>query len=245
MHETAYQTCDLFFQVYLQNIEGNADATIVEIGSQDVNGSFRELAPKNFKYIGLDFVEGKGVDVVLDDPYKLPFDDNSIDIIVSSSCFDHSELFWVSFLEIIRILKPEGLFYLNVPSNGIFHRYPVDCWRFYPDSGAALITWAKRNGYNPLLLESFTGGRKFFPTDVFNDFVAVFLKDKNYANNYPLRIIDVKEDYKNALRNDHDGFLNMNEFPQELSESLLLLREIESLKSQIISLSNQLAVIKS
>ena len=32
----------------------------------------------------------------------------------------------------------DWLFYLNAPSNGEFHRYPVDCWRFYPDAGGAL-----------------------------------------------------------------------------------------------------------
>ena len=31
------------------------------------------------------------------------------------------------------MLRPAGLFYLNAPSNGDFHRYPVDCWRIMPD----------------------------------------------------------------------------------------------------------------
>jgi SAM-dependent methyltransferase len=71
--------------------------------------------------------------------YKLPFADGSVDVVLSSSCFEHSEFFWLLFLEILRVLRPEGLFYLNAPSNGPFHRYPVDCWRFYPDSGNALV----------------------------------------------------------------------------------------------------------
>ena len=232
MHDTAYNTCDLFFQVYLQFLEGNPDAKIVEIGSQDVNGSLRELAPNNFKYIGLDFVNGKGVDIVLDDPYKLPFDDNSIDVIVSSSCFEHSELFWVSFLEILRILKPDGLLYVNAPSNGKFHRYPVDCWRFYPDSGHALITWAKRNGYDPLLLESFIGGSPVSYLSGFNDFVAVILKSAKFANNYPLRILDIKEDFQNGLRNDKEGFVNFNENNQEMIEKYNLKIELDQLKQQ-------------
>ena len=121
----------------------------------DVNGSLKEVIPKNSKYIGVDFAEGKGVDKVLKDPYNLTFENNSVDVVISSSCFEHSELFWLLFIEIIRILKPNGLFYLNAPSNGAFHRHPVDCWRFYPDSGKALVKWAKKNGFNTLLLESF------------------------------------------------------------------------------------------
>jgi SAM-dependent methyltransferase len=140
MHNTAMQHGKLFFDTY---VDDRADLTIVDIGAQDVNGSLRTVAPANCKYVGVDFAEGKGVDVIIDDPYALPFDDATIDVCVSSSCFEHSEFFWLSFLEVLRILKPEGLLYLNVPSNGYFHQYPVDCWRFYPDSGRALQNWAR------------------------------------------------------------------------------------------------------
>src|SRR5690606_22164720 len=102
------------------------------------------VAPANVTYIGLDFEKAKGVDVLLTDPYTLPFENESVDVVVSSSCFEHSEMFWLVFAEILRILKPNGLVYLNAPSNGVVHRYPVDCWRFYPDAGEALATWGKR-----------------------------------------------------------------------------------------------------
>ena len=154
MHPTALMNCERFFQCYLNKFDCNRNITIIEIGSQDVNGSLRSIAPKDSKYIGVDFVAGKGVDLVLDSPYELPFADNSIDIILSSSCFEHAEMYWLVFLEIMRSLKPEGLFYLNAPSNGVYHRFPVDCWRFFPDSGKALITWARKNKLNTALLES-------------------------------------------------------------------------------------------
>jgi hypothetical protein len=69
-------------------------------------------------------------------------------MIVTSSCFEHSEMFWLTFVEALRILKPRGLFYINAPSVGDYHAFPVDCWRFYPDAAGALKTWAKRNGYD-------------------------------------------------------------------------------------------------
>jgi len=156
MHPTAMNNAKSFFEVYAKDFSSKDNVKVVEIGSQDVNGSLRQVCPKDFKYIGVDFQEANGVDIVLDDPYLLPFDSQSIDIVISSSCFEHSEMFWLVFLEVLRILKPKGLFYLNAPSSGSFHRYPVDCWRFYPDSGKALITWANRNGINANLLESFT-----------------------------------------------------------------------------------------
>jgi len=81
--------------------------TVVEIGAQNVNGELREKIPNTFQYLGVDFVKAPGVDVVLEDPYKLPFDDESHDVVISSSCFEHSEFFWMTFMECIRILKPD------------------------------------------------------------------------------------------------------------------------------------------
>jgi SAM-dependent methyltransferase len=156
MHPTAISNCKSFFDAYASSFSSQPKVKVIEIGSQDVNGTLRSTIPSSFEYVGVDFVEGKNVDVVLEDPYKLPFESESADIVLSSSCFEHSEMFWLVFLEIMRVLKPKGLFYLNVPSNGWFHRHPVDCWRFYPDSGRALVSWAKRNSINAALLESYT-----------------------------------------------------------------------------------------
>lgn len=210
MHPTAMNSARIFFEAYAKSFDNNAQ--IVEIGSQDVNGSLREVAPPDLKYIGLDFTEGKGVDVVLDSPYKLPFDDNSVDMVISSSCFEHSEMFWVVFAEIMRILKPSGLFYLNVPSNGVIHRFPVDCWRFYPDSGNALVSWAKWNNINAALFESYTSNQC---GGMWNDFVAVFIKDESMKHQYPNRILDVYTEFTNGIK-DGVGFINENFVPEDL-----------------------------
>jgi SAM-dependent methyltransferase len=111
----------------------------------------------------------------------LPFEDASFDVCVCSSVLEHSEFFWLLFTEMLRILKPGGLLYLNVPSNGWVHRYPVDCWRFYPDSGIALQNWGRRTGHDVVLLESFTGTQK---QDIWNDFVAIYLKGTSLAEQY-------------------------------------------------------------
>ena len=221
MHPSAFKTGKAFFDVYAQPL---TVATVVDIGAQNVNGSLKAVCPTHLKYIGVDFVAGKGVDTVLDDPYTLPFDNEAVDIVVCSSCFEHAEMFWVLYLEILRILKSDGLFYLNVPSNGEFHRYPVDCWRFYPDSGRALVTWAKRNHYTPLLLESFVARQD---GDLWNDFVAVFLKDESRAALYPERIVDSKTDFVNGLIANRSDFINPKQF-QEDQEKLMGINQILS-----------------
>lgn len=190
MHRSALFYGQQFFNTYINNA---TDLTIIDIGSQDVNGTLRSVAPPNNNYIGLDFVDANGVDIVITDLYQLPIESESVDVVVTSSCFEHSEFFWLLFNESLRILKPTGVLYVNAPSNGMVHRYPVDCWRFYPDSGLALQNWGIRSGYNCQLLESFFGALD----NIWIDSVSVFLKDKNHYNNYPKRIQNNFQNYDN------------------------------------------------
>src|SRR5260370_39370721 len=97
MHHTAMSNGKMFFDTYVARLN---DVVVVEIGSQDVNGSLRQVCPPGAQYIGVDFIAGKGVDEVLTDPYHLPFENESADVVVSSSCFEHSEMFWLVFTEV-------------------------------------------------------------------------------------------------------------------------------------------------
>lgn len=225
MHVTALNGGRLFFDTY---VKGSSLNSIVDIGAQNVNGSLKDVAPEGVSYLGVDFVAGNGVDVILDDPYVLPFASDSVDVVVCSSVFEHSEMFWLLFLEIIRILRPNGLFYLNVPSNGAFHRYPVDCWRFYPDSGNALITWAERNGYDPVLLESFVSEQA--GDGWWNDFVAVFLKDAKHLGEYPQRMTNQKTDFTNGIVFERDDFVNPRIYPEDQQKLIVLEGTMRNLK---------------
>ena len=39
-----------------------------------------------------------------------------------------------------RVVKPGGYIFIVAPGSGFVHRYPYDCWRFYPDSWRSLAT---------------------------------------------------------------------------------------------------------
>ena len=191
MHQSALHFGKAFFDTYLSRV-APSELFVVDVGSLNVNGSLRQFAPPGSRYVGADFAEGAGVDVVLTDPYRLPFESGSVDAVVCSSVFEHSEFFWLLFVECLRIVKSDGLVYISAPSNGMVHRYPIDCWRFYPDAGHALVNWARRQGQPALLLESFIAP-KIGPIDgegMWNDFVAVFLKDEQHAAAHLGRIVD-------------------------------------------------------
>jgi SAM-dependent methyltransferase len=215
MHDTALEFGKLFFETYYKDATG---LTIVEIGAQNVNGSLGVTSPPGNKYIGVDCVEG--ADVVLTDPYSLPFGTGSVDACVSSSVFEHSEFFWVLFNEILRILKPNGLLYLNMPSNGEFHRHTIDCWRFYPESGVALQNWARKSGINTVMLESFTGRTK---AEMWNDFVSVYVKDEAHVADHPRRMLDSLWNITNGLRHGSSDFINFTRDHEDRQKQLALL----------------------
>lgn len=237
MHDSAFAFGKLFFNTYAGD---KKKLIILDIGSQDVNGSLRSLAPKNSNYIGVDFENGKGVDIVIDDPYKLPFDTNSADIIVSSSCFEHSNFFWLVFIECLRVLKPCGILYINAPSNGIFHRYPIDSWRFYPDAGLSLESFGKRSGYNCALLESFIDSRN---NEIWNDFVAVFIKDQNDVESYKSRMLNKLKHYTNAHLFGTNEIFHFSGLSPELITRLSHESEIQRLNKIITDLKSSRSVL--
>ena len=196
MHPSANRLMHMFFDTYIKDNLLVNNPVICELGSANYHDDdrYKIRLPDNTHYIGVDFQAANNVDVVLEDPYKLPFDDNSIDAIVSSSVLEHSEFFWLTILEMFRVLKPSGLLYVNAPFNGSYHTYPVDCWRFYPDAGDSFVNWGKRNGYSPFLLESFINKQNDFPISLWNDFVCIIVKDVAYKDLYPNQIIDNYKD---------------------------------------------------
>lgn len=168
MHFTAAQNCDRFYHEYCQDISG----TVVDFGSYSVNGNVRDIFEPAMKYIGLDMEAGPNVDVVSTNQ-ETPFDNKSIDVVISTSCFEHDSCFWMTFLEMCRIVKPGGLIYINAPSAGPYHGYPGDCWRFYKDSWKALETWGNKNNYSIELIETYIDTRDIDP---WHDSVGIFKK---------------------------------------------------------------------
>tara|TARA_Y100000389_G_scaffold129092_1_gene126541 strand:- start:2087 stop:2857 length:771 start_codon:yes stop_codon:yes gene_type:complete len=212
MHDTSFENLELFVESYFPNNEG---LKLVDIGSRlrtpEKKIKWRGLL-KNFKYIGVDLVEGENVDIILDDPYAYPFEDNSVDVIIANSIFEHSEFFWELFLELLRILKPTGILYINAPSNGDFHRGSfeqdllVDVYRFYPDSGKALEKWGIKNNFSNLgLVESYTFKKR---SKMWNDYVAIYIKDKDYVEKYPDRIINNTNHFYNGYSFGKKGIRN-------------------------------------
>lgn len=142
MHQSSYAKMGSFKEQFLSEKQS---LSVLDIGSQDVNGSYKRIFDhKNWKYSGADMVSGSNVDIVLSNAYSWKeIKSNSVDVLISGQAFEHIEFFWVTMLEVFRILVPGGVCCLLAPSSGPEHRYPKDCWRFYPDGFSALAKSAQ------------------------------------------------------------------------------------------------------
>jgi len=170
MHDTASISGKAFADSY-----GIQNGLVVDIGGRNVNGSLRAcFETKGIKFICVDMEADNSVDIVVPPGEKLPFEDGSVDLIVSTSCFEHDPCFWLTFKEMTRIIKPSGHIYINAPTAGPYHTYPGDNWRFYSDAGQALAYWSGKQMSNETIypvkvVETFN-----VLGEMWNDFVCVW-----------------------------------------------------------------------
>lgn len=135
MHESSFA----HMRRLVAQLDRSTKLQVLDIGSYDVNGSYRTLFDAaDWTYTGVDLEAGPGVDIALASPYRLPLASASFDVVLSGQAFEHVEFFWQTWLEMLRVARPGALIFLIAPSRGPEHRYPQDCWRFYPDAYRAL-----------------------------------------------------------------------------------------------------------
>lgn len=165
MHESARRNAEIFIKNYVDKKH-----KILDVGSMDINGSIKSLVPASNSYVGLDVEHGNNVDFLVSN-YKFPFDNDHFDIIMSSSCFEHCDFFWMIFLEIFRCLKSGGFIYICVPSEGFEHKYPIDAYRFKSDFGKVIEKWGLFNNYKIKTIEQYID-----PTSIWKDNVIILQK---------------------------------------------------------------------
>ena len=89
---------------------------VLDIGSLDINGSNRDLFV-DCEYTGIDVGEGRNVDIVsVGHLFKGP--DNHFDVIISTEVFEHDMFYPQTIQNVMRMLKPGGLFLFTCASPG-------------------------------------------------------------------------------------------------------------------------------
>lgn len=116
MHDQARRFLNFVFQTIVAP-EASAIRTMLDCGSGDINGNNRQYCPPTARYIGNDLCPGSNVDLVCETG-AITLDSDSLDVIVSSECFEHDLKYEASLRNIHRMLRPGGLFIFTCASTG-------------------------------------------------------------------------------------------------------------------------------
>jgi len=145
MHKQSMYRMGWFVDNFCNNIGGPEKIRVLDVGSYDVNGSYKELFPADrFDYVGLDMVPGPNVDICIENPYVWnDIANDTFDVIISGQAFEHTEFFWVTLGEMARVMKQNGLLCIIAPNQIHEHRYPVDCYRFFSDGMISLARYIR------------------------------------------------------------------------------------------------------
>jgi SAM-dependent methyltransferase len=127
-HNKAF--CSLVAQTF------DCPSPVLEFGSYQVEGQegyadLRGMFPGK-KYLGCDMRPGPGVDRV-EDVTAISLPSESAGTVLCIETFEHVFEVKRAFDEVIRILKPGGLFVITSPLNFRIHGYPDDYWRMTPN----------------------------------------------------------------------------------------------------------------
>lgn len=127
MHTDSYNLMKDFLESY-----ATESSSIIEIGSMDVNGSYRDIS--SFKnYTGVDIRHGKGVDMIVK-PYRISESfKEKFDIVICGNVIEHVLDLVMFFSDITKLLKDGGKCCIITPTQIDIHRHPIDCFRILPD----------------------------------------------------------------------------------------------------------------
>lgn len=166
---------------------------IVELGSRIINEqknlSARNVFNKNYsqdEYIGVDYIEGEGVDKICD-VRNLPFKDGSINAVIAMNLFEHVEEPWLAFDEIKRVLSDDGIIIIGTPFSYEIHGCPDDYYRYTPDFYVKTFKDLRfkitlTNGYSrrPKMVY-FIGGNANTLSENFNEFKRIYAQKHKAA----------------------------------------------------------------
>jgi hypothetical protein len=89
--------------------------------------------------LGVDMVDGPGVDRVMDLEENLPDDIGSFAHVECCSVLEHSRRPWLMAANIERLMLPGSTLLLAVPFVWRVHAYPSDYWRMTPEAVRVLF----------------------------------------------------------------------------------------------------------
>jgi SAM-dependent methyltransferase len=131
-----------FVRLCREHLLSPLDKSFIEIGSYNVNvvgGGLRGLFSYAEDYVGVDLIEGPGVDRVASG-HEVDFPNAFFDVALSCECFEHNPEWHATFLNMHRMTKPGGVMIITVATEA---RLEHGTTRTNPKSspGTSAINW--------------------------------------------------------------------------------------------------------
>ncbi len=120
--------------------------SVLEVGSQNINGSVRIHFTNNIEYIGVDWVAGKDVDIVCL-AHEMKFD-HQFDTIISSNTLEHDPYWRKSLRVMVSYLKPTGMMFLSWggPHTSVHRLECSPLGKFHPKSMKIIQDYLEKLG---------------------------------------------------------------------------------------------------
>ena len=110
------------------DLDLRAGSTVVDYGCADLK--YRELFGADVRYLAADLPGNADATIEIAPDGSLPLDDASVDVVFSSQVLEHVPDPARYLAECGRVLRPGGRLLLSTHGIMVYHRDPVDYWRW-------------------------------------------------------------------------------------------------------------------
>lgn len=130
-----------FVEKFIKKHKNKKFKNLLDVGSRNVSGTIKnQIIKYGLEYTGVDMVKGDNVDIVMNAHDMKKIKPRSYDIVTCFDTLEHDDKFWLSIIEMKRVLKRGGFLLLGVPSRYCpLHEHPHDYWRFMKDGVISLF----------------------------------------------------------------------------------------------------------
>jgi|GEM_PF-483171 len=209
---------------------------VLDIGALDINGNNQYLF-ENCLYLGVDLLPGRNVDFAsTGHEFNLP--NESLDVVVSTECFEHDRFYGLTLINIVRMLKPGGLFFFSCatagrPEHGTRRTTPFDApfTQMFDDWGDYYKNLEESDIRAVLDIEGIFQLFHFSMNNESHDLYFWGIKKGEFI---------VREDYSFILQeNEHEN--QISTLKQNLVEHE---NQISALKQNLVEHENQISALK-